>query len=379
MKILNVNNIIDPVTGGGTAERTLQLSYAMTKQGANCTIATLDIGVAGIRNKTGNVRLITLPCGIKRYFLPIGGSNIISDLVVEADIIQLMNHWTVLNVMVFHYARQLGKPYVVCPAGGIPVFGKSKMLKNIYDIIVGKTIIGYSKKVIAISRKEIEDLQKYGVKPEKIIMIPNGVDVSKYHASDDAGFRMKYGIPGEAPFLLFMGRLNAIKGPDLLLEAFIRMTGHNNSYHLVFAGPDAGMLQDLKNISLNAGIEDRVHFIGYVGGTDKSHALHAADILVIPSRREAMSIVVLEAGAAGIPVIITDQCGFNDIAGINGGIVTDATSEGIYKGIITMLANPGMIQKTGENLRKYVAEKFQWDNAARLYLDLFEDILKERS
>jgi glycosyltransferase involved in cell wall biosynthesis len=376
MKILNVNNILDPVPGGGTAERTLQLSRAMASRGADCAVLSLDIGVNGtLRSKVGNVRVITLPCRIERYFLPSLSWNTISELVRWADIVQLMNHWTILNAMVFRYLRQFSKPYIICPAGAIPIFGRSKILKNVYDRVLGKKIIRHANRIVAISRKEIMDIEKYGVAPGMISLIPNGVDELEYVAIDDAGFRKKYRLPN-VPFVLFMGRLNAIKGPDLLLDAFIRIAGEGRiPHHLVFAGPDAGMLPALRQTSLNAGVSEKVHFIGYVGGSDKSHALHAADILAIPSRQEAMSIVVLEAGAAGLPVLITDQCGFTDIASIKGGIVTEATPDGIYGGLVEMLGKGADVDGMGANLRQYVSERFMWDNAARLYLDLFNAIL----
>ncbi len=380
MKILNVNNILDPVSGGGTAERTLQVSRALASMGADCTILTLDIGVNGdLRNKAGSVRVVALPCRLERYFLPSLSWNTISELVRHADVVQLMNHWTVLNGIVFRYLRQLGKPYIICPAGSIPIFGRSRTLKSIYDCVLGRKIIRHAKKVIAISRKEVDDIACYGVEPGMITLIPNGVDGSEYVAADDVGFRKKYRIP-DVPFLLFMGRLNAIKGPDLLLEAFARVAGEGRfPHHLVFAGPDAGMMSLLRHLTVNAGVADRVHFIGYVGGIDKSHALHAADMLVIPSRQEAMSIVVLEAGAAGLPVVITDQCGFDDISVIGGGVVVQATSDAIYSGLMEMLGKGAAIRGMGENLRHYVAERFMWDSAARLYMELFSSILNRDS
>ena len=129
-------------------------------------------------------------------------------------------------------------------------------------------------------------------------------------------FRNKIGI-GNSPFILFVGRLNRIKGPDLLLKAFYNIKNNLQDFHLGFVGPDDGMLSELKQMVDEYQLNDRIHFIGYLGGADKSNAYHAADLLVIPSRQEAMSIVVLEAGISGTPVLLTDQCGFNVIEKID--------------------------------------------------------------
>lgn len=106
---------------------------------------------------------------------------------------------------------------------------------------------------------------------------------------------------GCVPYVLFLGRLNEIKGPDLLLDAFCRIADRCAEIHLVLAGPDGRMLQRLRAKSKALGIAARVHFAGYLGGRSKVAALRGASLLAIPSRREAMSIVVLEAGVCGCP------------------------------------------------------------------------------
>jgi glycosyltransferase involved in cell wall biosynthesis len=119
-----------------------------------------------------------------------------------------------------------------------------------------------------------------------------------------------------------------------------------------------------------------VHFLGYVGGLNKSRAYHAADLLVIPSRREAMSIVVLEAGIAGTPVLMTDQCGFNEIADTGGGMVVPL--EGLEKGLIDMLGDPAALKMRGEKLRAFVSKHFPWDSIIDKYLQLYDEVSREQ-
>jgi glycosyltransferase involved in cell wall biosynthesis len=87
------------------------------------------------------------------------------------------------------------------------------------------------------------------------------------------------------------------------------------------------------------GIIDRVHYIGFISDEAKSQAYHAADLLVIPSRKEAMSIVVLEAGITGTPVLLTDQCGLSEVESIEGGKVVTASVEGLQSGLIALLTD----------------------------------------
>ena len=135
------------------------------------------------------------------------------------------------------------------------------------------------------------------------------------------------------------------------------------------------MLSELKQMVDEYQLNDRIHFIGYLGGADKSNAYHAADLLVIPSRRDAMSIVVLEAGISGTPVLLTDQCGFNVIEKIDGGKVVQASVKGIELGLIEILRDKDRLNSMGSNLKQYTNENFTWDSIIGKYLTLFGQIL----
>ena len=374
MKVLNVNMSLDPVTGGGGAERTFQLSRSLVKAGIECTVLTTDLGLTAERIKAlDRVNVIALPCLLKRYYIPRFSYKQIKQLVERADIVHLMGHWTFMNALVYLAAHSLNKPYVICPAGTLPIYGRSKFIKKLYNWIIGSKIIRNANGHIAIAVNEINQFQDYGVDVNKISLIPNGINVEDFQAANIADFRRKYGF-GDAPFMLFVGRLNSIKGPDLLLRAFCNVKDKFSNYHLVFVGPDGGMLSELKDMVVELSASDRVHFLGYLGGADKSQAYHAADLLVIPSRQEAMSIVVLEAGITGTPVLLTDQCGFDVVGKIKGGRVVSASVEGLELGLIEMLSDKYLLKILGSNLKQYTYNNFTWDSVICKYLTLFHQI-----
>ncbi len=87
---------------------------------------------------------------------------------------------------------------------------------------------------IAISLNEIDQFLEYGIEKEKVSIIPNGIDPEDYKIKNSIDFKKKYGL-GDDPFILFMGRLNPIKGPDLPLNASCNVKGKLNNYNLVFA------------------------------------------------------------------------------------------------------------------------------------------------
>ena len=378
MKVLNVNTHLDPVTGGGSAERTFQMSKYLVKAGVECTILATDLGLTPERMKSlDGVNVINLPCINRRFFVPRFSYSLVKNIVANVDIIHLISHWTLINILVYWMARRLKKPYVVCPAGVLLAYGRSRILKNAYNWIVGRQIIRKAAGHIAITADEIWQFQTYGVEREKITVIPNGINPDDFQDNNAKQFRAKYGL-GEAPFVLFMGRLNLAKGPDLLLSAFCNVSEQLASYHLVFAGPDQDMLSGLKKTASTHNLKNRVHFLGYLGGADKSTAYRAAELLVIPSRREAMSIVVLEAGITGTPVLLTDKCGFNQVETTGGGMVVSASVEGLQSGLIQMLSDPVDLKRKGERLKDFTTKNFLWDSIADQHVQLYKEILNRR-
>jgi len=375
MRVLNVTVTLDPVAGGGTAERTFQMSRFLIKSGVKCMVLSTDLGWSQARARAfAGIEVITLPCLWKRFYLPKVAFKLIRGAVARADVIHIMGHWTILNVLVYLFARRFRKPYVVCPAGALVIYGRSKYLKRLYNFLIGKKIVQQANRFIAVTANERTHFETYGVEADRITVIPNGIDSEEYVARDDIAFRAQHGL-GEDPFILFMGRLNRIKGPDLLLKAFCELSHAFNRYQLVFAGPDEGMLHELRHLCSTCSIDSRVHFVGYVGGDDKARAYHAAELVVVPSRQEAMSIVVLEAGITGKPVLLTNQCGFDEVARINGGRVVQATVEGLKLGLMEMLGDSDRLAAMGKNLQRFVKERFGWTAIVNEYLALYQKII----
>lgn len=379
MNILNVNHLIDPEAGGGTAERTVQLSRFLAAEGAAVEILAMDIGVtAAHRASLAGIGITAIPCANRRYFVPRFPWPEVEAAVARADVVQLSGHWTLLNALVRNACRRLGKPYVFCPAGALRVVGRSQWLKRFYDAAAGGAIVRDAGACIAITDDERADFLPYGVPAGKIGVISNGIDPAQYAGTAalgaDAAIRARLGV-GSAPFVLFLGRLNWIKGPDLLLEAFCRTAGSLPDMHLVLAGPDGGMLAQLQDVAATSGFKERIHFPGYLAGDGKLVALREAALLAIPSRREAMSIVVLEAGIVRTPVLFTDTCGLGDFAAASAGIEVPATAEGLEHGLRAVLADPELADAGAARLQHRVQSSYLWSHQARQYLALYERLL----
>lgn len=375
MRVLNVTSSIDLRSGGGTGERTFQMSHALAQAGVQCTVLTLAIGLDDARiDSMRPADTVALPCMWRRFYVPFGGWATIGKLVRQADLVHLMGHWSALNALVYLAARRAGKPYVVCPAGALPLFGRSGWLKRAYNFLVGDAMVRNASAWIAVTPIEFPQFASYGIPASKVLVLPNGVREEDFSAH---GPPYTARLPG-SPFILFMGRLNPIKGPDLLLEAFARVSGRFAEHHLVFAGPDGGMLAELTASADRLGLTHRVHFLGHVEGREKAGAYQSAQLLVVPSRQEAMSIVALEAGISGTPVLLTDQCGFDEIAALDLRLVVPASSEGLAAGLLALLGNADELRQIGLRTRAFVQAKYAWPTIIMRYLDLYRRIVGDR-
>jgi len=358
-------------------ERTIQMSRHLVRSGVSCTILATDLGWSPLRAKDfEDVEVIALPCWWKRFYLPKPALGAIRDAVERADVVHLMGHWTILNAIVYFYLKHFNKPYVVCSAGALPIFGRSKVLKRLYNIVVGRRIVRRATRCIAITPGELTHFEQYGVNADRVVVISNGIDERDFVVQNDGNIRDRIGV-GIDPFILFMGRLSPIKGPDLLLRAFAELGPEFGRHHLIFAGPDDGMLSQLRALARVLAVESRVHFVGYLGGKDKSRAYQEACLVAVPSRHEAMSIVVLESGSVGTPVLVTDQCGFEEVGLAEGGWVVPATVEGLRNGLAAILQDRDTLAEKGRMLQRMVHERFQWKTLVNQYRLLYEQILRE--
>ncbi len=376
MRVLNVNQLLDTRIGGGTAERTIQMCHNLTKAGIDCTALSVRTELPeSTKELLKKTEVILLPYFLKRFYIPYPCFMTIYQCVKKADVVHMMNHWTILNIWVSFFCWMMKKPYVLCPAGSLGIVGRSKFLKKLFNVMIGNRILKNASRLIAITEAEKLDFESLGLSSSRISIIPNGIDCQQNDSHKGLEFRNKHNLL-EKKYFLYMGRLNPIKGPDLIVKAFIALAEELKDITLVLGGPDEGMQEELEHLIKKAGLEDRVHFIGFVSGEEKAQAYSQAELLIIPSRKEAMSIVVLEAGIYSTPVICTDQCGLNEVESLNAGIVVEASMDGIKRGLIKFTSSEFNSVEMGKILHRFTVDNFEWEKVVEQYTVLYQRILK---
>jgi len=374
MKILHVIQTLDKEKGGGVTARNLKLIEYLEKKNNINFILSLKTKIKNNSEKSFFEinRNFSLGYVNERFPFPFPNLFKIAKLVRNADVVHLTSFWTLLNAYVFIFCKLFSKNYVICPAGALIIFGRSKIIKHIYYQIIGKQIIKDCSAIISITQKEKKQFMDRDIPLSKIFNIPNGIDLV-CDESKKLGQLKDLNLKKNKPYILFVGRLNFIKGPDLLLKAFNSIADKIPYHNLIFAGCDDGMEKELKKEANKSRFSKRIHFIGFINGSEKDDLYKNADLLVIPSRSEAMSLVVLEAALHGLESIFTDQCGLNELSKRNLGKCVKVDSNEISNSIINHLKS----QKKLKNLEliEYVSKNFNWDIISNKYIKVFEKIL----
>jgi len=383
MKILQVINAFPPAWGaGGPARVAYEISKELVKRGHEVTVYTTDVYDAYSRlkykrnpmNMDGieiyHFKNLSDKLAWKNIPIALGMAPVLNKNIKEFDVVHAHLYRCFQGILVHHYAKKYGIPYVLQPRGSVPTISKSKQ-KKLFDIFLGRSIVKDASKIIASSQSESD--QYLDVFPdldgEKIEHIPNGIDLEIYQNLPGEGeFRRKYSIANDERVILFLSRIHERKGADILIEAFNKLRNELGEVKLVIAGPDEGYLDKLKLIVNELNIENNVLFPGPLYERDKLEAYVDADVFVLPSkdRYESFGNVVLEAWACGTPVIVTNNCGISEWINNNIGYVVEYDKTQLYHTLYRILTDEDKRKRMSEHAKKFVRE-FSWDNIIEKY------------
>jgi phosphatidylinositol alpha-1,6-mannosyltransferase len=242
--------------------------------------------------------------------------------------------WTVQEV-----AQALGRPFVVTPYVHSGQYGDGPDDARHWQT---------ADAVLALLETDQKVLiEQLGVAPEKVHLY--GVVPLLPERADGVGFRARHGL-GEAPVVLFVGRMNAYKGAPALMQAAPLVWKKQPDVHFVFIGPASDEEQRIFE-----NVDARVHYLGRVDDQEKADAYAACDIFCMPSQHEILPAVYLEAWSYGKPVIGGPAPGLRElIEGHKAGIVVSQAPEVIADGLLRLLQAPEEARMLGENGRRLV-------------------------
>jgi glycosyltransferase involved in cell wall biosynthesis len=223
-------------------------------------------------------------------------------------------------------------------------------------------------RLVCVSQSVAEFCRRRGFAAEKLVVIPNGVDSSRWQALKQSNAN-PLGVSERRRSIVFVGRLDKQKGLDRFFEELPKIFDLLPQHNLVLVG-DGPQRASLERKASRLGLASRVHFCGWQ--PDAAPFIATADILVLPSRWEGMPNVVLEAMAAGKPVVATQAEGTVELLGI--GALEQTVAVGDWQGfrerIIEMGQNPAIVAELGQrNLSR--AEQFSVSTMVQRYERLY--------
>lgn len=362
MKVLVLNYEYPPI-GGGAGNANKYILREMSRKGIEVDLVTSS--AENYREETAfeNVRVFRVDVGKKkmhhwrqieilRYFWR---GLCKSQTLIEENDYDIVHAWAGIPCGVM--ARLLGKEYLVALRGS-DVPGYNSRFTWHYRILkpVLRSVWQSSEAVVPNS-KGLRDLAKDTADMEMKV-IPNGVDTENFSPQEANNENLK---------LLTVARLVERKRVQDIINALERVEAE-----LVIVG-EGPQKEALEKLAESKGVREKVEFKGRLEHSDLPSIYSSADVFVLPSLNEGMSNTVLEAMASGLPVIVTDTGGTEELVNENGFVVDKESPKQIADAVRKYSNDTDLLKKHSESSRS-IAEDMSWENVASRYISIYRQI-----
>jgi glycosyltransferase involved in cell wall biosynthesis len=238
--------------------------------------------------------------------------------------------------------------------------------------------LAHADSLVAISRFTKEGFLRLCPQPKQLVTIPNGVDRTAYVQPVERPSGLADDIVA-GNYAVFLGRMVARKGIDVLLRAWPQLPQRTPGVDLVLMG-DGEEKVPLQQLAAQLGISSRVRFLGKTLGPTKTFVLQSARCVVVPSIRwEAFGLIVLEAFSAGVPVVASRLPGLEDLVspGHTGELVEPGCESSLAGALERMMSNPEKSREMGAKGRAF-STNYDWRSIARQHLELYTELIAKR-
>jgi D-inositol-3-phosphate glycosyltransferase len=281
---------------------------------------------------------------------------------------QLAQMWDVPHVTMFHTIARLKQ------------MANPKEFEPPLRLDMEQQLIHYADRIIATTTDERTQLIRYcGATANQVEVIPCGVDLNLFTAQNKQQARKKLGLKLHQPMLLFVGRLDPFKGPDLFLRVAAMMA--HSAQIVVVGGKLQGDtdVQALQQLARDLNLSQRVHFLGARPQNELPMIYSAADIVVVPSYHESFGLVAIEALACDTPVVATRAGGLMTVVRHNETGYLVPRGPGFFaERLDTLLGNPTLLAQMSQAARPSILH-FSWQNVASQVSQTYDALLTEAS
>lgn len=383
MRVLHIAPSLSTDWGGPT-KVVSELTEALAQKGVQISIfAPQENGKGKTQVHPDGVDLKLFPKGfLSRFWTSFSPAlaRACQREISNFDLIHIHEIWHHPHFAAYRAAKRTRKPYMVTAHGTLEPWclNHKAFKKKIYATLIQKGILKKASAIHAFTEEEVKSISDF-VDNRNVFVIPNGINLEEFQSLPPREEIEKlYPELNNKKVVLFLGRIHPIKGLDILARAFGKVLRERKDIQLVIAGPDNDRYKgDIEEIFRRENALNNTTFTGMLTGIGKLEALSRADVFVLPSYSEGFSMSILEAMACELPVIITRQCNFPEVAKVGAGEVIEPDAAQLVKVLIKLLSNPQVCKEMGKKGKRLIEEKFTWDKIASQMLEIYERILRE--
>ena len=292
------------------------------------------------------------------------------------------SHYWLSGVAAERLKAQWGVPHIVM----FHTLGEVKARSRVSESepeprIAAETDITRNADRIVVASKDEQQLlvRYYKADADRISVVPCGVNLGLFQPIAKKDARQQLGLRDDDRILLFVGRVEPLKGIDILLGAAAQVESESDCFVLVVGGDDStrdGEMEHLRDLASQLGIAERVSFMGAVDHERLPLFYNAADVCVVPSFYESFGLVALEAMACGTPVVASRVGGLSVAVrdSETGYLIPWRCPEPFAERLELLLGNEELRHRFGQAAREEV-ERFCWANVAEAVLGLYAEVI----
>ena len=288
--------------------------------------------------------------------------------IAGAEIVHVLGFRDPVGTTAALAARRHSVPMIFEPVGMLEPRVRSATLKRTFDISVGHLVVAGASLVVAASAVEAADLATAGIERGRVRVRPNGVDFARLLPLPARGpLRSRLGIPLDAPLVVTLARIGAIKGLVDMAHAVDGIPG----VHWLLAGPNErdGTLTRTRAVSPR---ERTTICVDGLWSEDARAALAEADLLCVPSAYESFGTVAAEAAGCGVPVVITDRCGAKGVLGDVAHLVPAGDPTALRVVIAQILTDLPAARAAAESAAAAIREALSWGRLATVQTEIYD-------
>lgn len=368
------------------------MAGALRKLGIEVDVATTDDDGPGQRThvaagphvREDGHRVFYFPKQTEFYKVSLPLREWLRENVQNYDVVHAHALFSFSSLAAARMARMKQVPYVIRPLGVLNRWGmenRRRWLKALSFRLLELPMLRSAAAMHYTSRMELEEASRFGLSCLQRV-IPIGVDLTPFAQLPLASvFAQRHPEVAGTRNLLFLSRIDVKKGIDLLIAAFARLSPRENNLRLIICGDgDAALVASLKQQSADAGVAGDITWAGQVGGEQRLAAFASAELFVLPSHSENFGIALLEAMAAGLPCISTDQVALAVDAAAHAAVKIAAREPAAIAEAIQSLLNAESERSAmSQAARRLAQEEYSLDAMGASLHQLYRDVLSSQS